>query len=243
MPDPRLVRSMFARISARYDFVNRLLSLGIDRRWRAEMLRVAGPVEGRVAADFCCGTGDVTLLLARHGATAVGVDFTREMLDLAERKRARRPARRPGRAVFAHGDATRAPLRTGSADLATVAFGIRNVDDRGAALREMARVLRPGGMLVVLEFGRPAGRRLAAAYDLYFHRVLPRVGALVSGDGEAYAYLPRSVSAWPGPEEFQAEIESAGFASCGHRALSGGIAFLHWGRSPGEPKGIGSRRE
>lgn len=243
---------MFARISARYDFLNRLLSLGIDRRWRAAMLRVAGEVHGRVAVDFCCGTGDVTLLLARHGATVVGLDFTREMIDLAERKRVRRRATRSARVVFAHGDATRAPLRTGSADLATIAFGIRNIDDRRRALREVARVLRPGGMLVVLEFGRPRGRRLASAYDLYFHTVLPRVGALVSGDGEAYAYLPRSVSAWPGPAAFQTEIESAGFTACGHRPLSGGIAFLHWGRSigdrgvPGRPRGpgsIGSRPE
>lgn len=231
---------MFARISARYDLVNRLLSLGIDRRWRAAMLEVAGDVRGRVAVDLCCGTGDVSLLLARHGATVVGVDFTREMIDLAEGKRVRGRATRGAPVAFAHGDATRVPVCTGSADLVTIAFGIRNVDDRGAALRDIARVLRPGGMLVVLEFGRPQGRRLASAYDLYFHSVLPRVGALVSGDGEAYSYLPRSVSAWPGPAAFQAEIESAGFTACGHRALSGGIAFLHWGRSTGE---TGSRRE
>jgi demethylmenaquinone methyltransferase/2-methoxy-6-polyprenyl-1,4-benzoquinol methylase len=228
MPDPRQVRSMFARISARYDLVNRLLSLGIDVRWRRAMLAVAGEVRGRAAIDLCCGTGDVSFLLARHGARVVGVDFTREMLALAERKRARRATGAP---AFVQGDATAVPVRSRSADLATIAFGIRNVDDRAGALAEFRRILRPGGLLVVLEFGRPADRRLAAAYDLYFHKVLPRVGALVSGDGEAYAYLPRSVSAWPGPGAFQAEIEAAGFAGCGHRPLSGGIAFLHWGRA------------
>src|SRR5262245_47686801 len=189
MPDPRQVRSMFARISARYDLVNRLLSLGIDRRWRAAMLRAAGGVRGRVAVDFCCGTGDVSLLLARHGASVVGVDFTREMLERAERRRVRGSAR----AQFVLGDAARAPLRSGSAGLATIAFGIRNVDDRAGALREFARVLEPGGLLLVLEFGRPSSRALASAYELYFHKVLPRLGALVSGDGEAYSYLPRSV--------------------------------------------------
>ena len=227
---------MFARISARYDLVNRLLSLGIDRSWRAAMLRVAGPLEGRTAVDLCCGTGDVALLLARRGASVVGVDFTLEMLALAERKRLRARPDRRSRVAFAHGDATRAPLATASADLATIAFGIRNVDDRGAALRDLARVLRPGGMLVVLEFGRPSGRGLASAYDVYFHSVLPRVGGLVSGDREAYAYLPRSVSIWPGPAEFQAEIEAAGFEACGHRALSGGIAYLHWGRARSRPR-------
>lgn len=224
---------MFARISARYDLVNRLLSLGIDRSWRAAMLRAAGDVKGRVAVDFCCGTGDVSFLLARDGASVVGVDFTPEMLDRAESRRVRGPAGRSARVVFAVGDAVRAPLRTRSADLATIAFGIRNIDDRAAALRDFARVLKPGGLLVVLEFGRPSSRRLASAYDLYFHQVLPRIGAIVSGDGEAYAYLPRSVSTWPGAAAFQEEIESAGFIGCGHRPLSGGIAFLHWGRTRG----------
>jgi demethylmenaquinone methyltransferase/2-methoxy-6-polyprenyl-1,4-benzoquinol methylase len=175
--------------------------------------------------DFCCGTGDVALLLARRGASVVGVDFTREMLIRAERRRVRGSAR----GLFVLGDAARPPLRSGSAGLATIAFGIRNVGDRGAALREFARVLEPGGRLVVLEFGRPSSRALASAYEVYFHKVLPRIGGLVSGDGEAYRYLPRSVSAWPGPAAFQEEIESAGFTECGHRPLSGGIAFLHWG--------------
>jgi demethylmenaquinone methyltransferase/2-methoxy-6-polyprenyl-1,4-benzoquinol methylase len=220
---------MFARIAPRYDLVNRLLSFGIDRRWRAAMLRAAGEVEGRVSVDFCCGTGDVSLLLARRGASVVGVDFTPEMVARAERRRVRDSAR----ARFVLGDAARAPVRSGSARLATIAFGIRNVADRAAALREFARVLEPGGLLVVLEFGRPSSRVLASAYALYFHKVLPRIGGLVSGDGEAYRYLPRSVSTWPGPAAFQEEIEAAGFEECGHRPLSGGIAFLHWGRAVG----------
>ncbi len=228
---------MFARIAARYDLLNRLLSLGVDQRWRGELLARAGEVRGRVAVDVCCGTGDVSLLLARSGASVVGIDFTREMLALAARK-CGRPARRgpvkdAGSIVFAHGDALSLPVRSGSADLATIAFGIRNVEDRGAGLREMARVLRPGGLLLVLEFGLPPDRRLAAAYHLYFRKVLPRLGALVSGDREAYRYLPESVAAWPGPVEFERDIERAGFSGCGHRSLSGGIASLHWGSVPG----------
>jgi demethylmenaquinone methyltransferase/2-methoxy-6-polyprenyl-1,4-benzoquinol methylase len=235
MPDPREIRSMFARISPRYDFLNRVLSLGIDRRWRSALLRAAGEVEGRTIVDLCCGTGDVSFLFARHGARVVGIDFTLEMVALAERKRLRgRPG--AGNLLFAHGDATAVPLRGACADVATIAFGIRNVHDRAGSLRDVARVLVPGGKLLVLEFGRPGDRRLAGAYDFYFERVLPRIGGLLSGDREAYAYLPRSVAAWPGPDAFRSEIEAAGFVDCGYRSLSGGIAFLHWGSTPPDPR-------
>ena len=229
MPDPVQVRSMFARIAGRYDLLNRTLSLGVDRRWRTALLARAGDVRGRSVVDACSGTGDVALAFARAGARVAGVDFTREMLVRAQQKR---PHAAGSRVVFVHGDALALPVASGSADVATVAFGIRNVADRGAGLRELARVVRPGGLVLVLEFGLPRGALLGRLYRGYFTRVLPSVGALVSRDRDAYDYLPRTVLAWPGPEEFEREVEAAGLERCGHERLTGGIACLHWGYAP-----------
>ncbi len=223
---------MFASIASRYDLLNRLLSAGIDRGWRRSLLALAGDVRGRSAVDVCCGTGDVALRLFRGGAHVVGIDFTPEMLLLAVKKGRRDRSTHPGALAFVHGDAIALPLAAGCADLITIAFGIRNVTDRVAGLREMSRALKPGARLLILEFGSPRNRRVAAAFGIYFKRILPRVGAFVSGDREAYRYLPESVAAWPGAVEFQREIEQAGFIDCGHRALSGGIAYLHWGAAP-----------
>lgn len=217
---------MFARIAGRYDLLNRLLSFGIDRRWRDQLLGLAGDVQGSRVVDVCCGTGDVARLFARRGARVVGVDFTAEMLRIAGRKRPPPGALPP---LYLRGDALRLPVRATAADLVTVAFGIRNLSDRGAFLAEAARVLRPGGRLLVLEFGSPSGKSLAAVHRVYMSRILPRVGAAVSGDREAYSYLPASVAAWPGAAELLREFERAGYADCGQRPLSGGIARLHWG--------------
>ncbi len=229
MPDPNAVRSMFASIAPRYDFLNHLLSLGIDRRWRKRLLAAAGDVRGKRVIDLCCGTGDVSFLFARGGARVLGLDFTREMLSVATARRSRAgspPERQIGLAL---GDACALPVPSDCADVVTIAFGIRNVSDRAAGLRETARVLRPGGRLAILEFGNPRNRALGALYRFYFRRILPRVGAWLSGDDHAYSYLPESVAAWPGAEEFRREIERAGFEGCGHRALLGGVAHLHWG--------------
>jgi demethylmenaquinone methyltransferase/2-methoxy-6-polyprenyl-1,4-benzoquinol methylase len=229
MPDPNQVRAMFGRIAGRYDLLNRALSLGIDRRWRKILVEAAGELHGRSAVDACCGTGDVTLELAGAGAHTVGVDFTPEMLVRAREKQARAS---PLDIFFAHGDALRLPIRSGVADVCTNAFGIRNVADRGQALREMARVLRPGGRLLLLEFTMPPGSILSALYRAYFTRLLPLVGRSISRDADAYRYLPRTVLAWPSPEELQREMESIGLVECSHRLLSRGIACLHSGRVP-----------
>jgi demethylmenaquinone methyltransferase/2-methoxy-6-polyprenyl-1,4-benzoquinol methylase len=227
MPDPAQVRSMFSRIARRYDLLNTVLSLGIDKRWRRQLLASAGDVRGRTVIDACCGTGDVAVVFANAGARVLGVDFTPEMLQRAEVK-ARAPRTRPG---FAHADALRLPVKSASADVCTVAFGIRNVSDRRACLREMARVVRPGGRVLVLEFTLPPGRVLGFLYKSYFTRVLPIVGRLVSKDREAYDYLPRTVLAWPTPAEFEREMEAEGLVDCGHRLLTRGVACLHWGHA------------
>jgi demethylmenaquinone methyltransferase / 2-methoxy-6-polyprenyl-1,4-benzoquinol methylase len=218
------VRAMFGRIAKRYDLLNRTLSLGIDQRWRRAMLERAGDVRGKWVVDACCGTGDVALAFAGAGARVVGVDFTPEMLVRAEAKGGRRSGLR-----FAQGDALRLPVRDGVADVCTVAFGIRNVSDRRACLREMTRVVRPGGLVLVLEFTMPPGRVLGPVYRAYFRRCLPFVGRMVSKDADAYSYLPRTVLAWPTPAALEDEMREEGLAECGHRLLSRGIACLHWG--------------
>ncbi len=221
---------MFARIAGRYDLLNHLLSCGIDRGWRRRTVREAagaGGLAGQCVVDVCCGTGDLALEFRRAGARVVGVDFTPEMLRIA------RPKSGAGEPViFARGDALRLPVRSASADVASVAFGVRNLADADAGLRELARVVRPGGRVLVLEFSPPPKGLLGAVYGVYFTRVVPLLGGLVSGDREAYRYLPRTVSAWPGPDRVRAQMESVGLADCGYRALTGGLACLHWGRVP-----------
>jgi len=226
MSDPRDVRAMFARIARRYDFLNRLLSAGIDRRWRSALVRRLGELRGKTLLDACCGTGDLTLALEAAGARVVGVDFTPEMLQHARPKGA-------GRALcFVAGDALRLPLFDRSLDGAAIAFGLRNVADRGRGLHELARVVRPGGAVMVLEFSLPRSRVLGALYRFYFTRVLPRIGGWISGDASAYRYLPDTVLAWPTPEELRGEMEALGLERCGFQRLSGGIACLSWGLVP-----------
>ena len=224
---------MFARIAGSYDLLNRVLSLGIDRRWRKRVVTRAGRVQGCSVLDVCTGTGDLALAFARAGARVVGVDFTLPMLERAPRK-LRSPEHR---AQFVQGDALCIPARSNSVDLVCVAFGIRNVADRKLGLREMGRVVRPGGRVLVLEFSTPTRRLLAWVYRVYFTRVLPTLGRWVSRDGEAYEYLPRTVMAWPQPEAFQAEMEQEGLVDCGFERLTGGIACLHFGTVAGERDG------
>jgi demethylmenaquinone methyltransferase/2-methoxy-6-polyprenyl-1,4-benzoquinol methylase len=230
-PEKAAVRSMFDRIAPRYDLLNRLLSGGTDVRWRrraVDLLDLAGP--SRVL-DLCTGTADLLLEALRRDprTCGLGVDLSHGMLVRGASKLARDGAGRRGRLVG--GDGERLPVRDGLFDGALVAFGIRNVGDVRAALREVVRVLRPGGRFVVLEFSMPKGL-VGTAYRFYFRHVLPRVGGLVSGDGSAYAYLPASVAQFPAPEAFGALMEEAGFRDVRWRLLTGGIACLHRGEKP-----------
>jgi demethylmenaquinone methyltransferase/2-methoxy-6-polyprenyl-1,4-benzoquinol methylase len=219
---------MFDRIAPRYDLLNHLLSAGIDRRWRracVDFLELSGPAR---LLDLCTGTADLLIEAldrdARH--TGVGLDLSGEMLRRAAGKLYRRGM--GGRASLAAADAERLPVGSGRFDGALVAFGIRNVGDPAAALAELRRVIRPGGRLVVLEFANPPGL-VGTAYRLYFDRILPRVGRLVSGDRSAYAYLPASVARFPGPEGFTALLQRAGFSAVSRRRLTLGIAWLYRG--------------
>jgi demethylmenaquinone methyltransferase / 2-methoxy-6-polyprenyl-1,4-benzoquinol methylase len=222
------VRRMFSSIAPRYDLLNHLLSLNVDRRWRRRAVALLGPEsspDGRFL-DNCAGTLDLAVEIARRPGfrgTVVGSDFALPMLLRGARKRERRPID----AVCA--DALRLPYRDATFHGATVGFGVRNLADLDRGLREMARVLRPGGRLVILEFTTPAWQPFRALYFFYFLRVLPLIGRLISMHGSAYSYLPESVLRFPEPPELAARMEAAGFAAVSWDRLSGGIVALHTG--------------
>jgi demethylmenaquinone methyltransferase/2-methoxy-6-polyprenyl-1,4-benzoquinol methylase len=230
-PEKVAVRSMFDRIAPRYDLLNRLLSAGTDVRWRRRAVDFLELAPGGRVLDLCTGTAD--LLIEAVGrdprCSGLGIDLSQGMLRRGAAKLGRAGLR--PRAALAAGDGECLPVRTGVFDGALVAFGIRNVGAPVLALREVLRVLRPGGRFVVLEFAMPAGT-LGALYRLYFRSILPRVGGLVSGDRAAYAYLPASVGRFPAPSDFARLMQEAGFAEVRWRLVSGGIACLHRGTRP-----------
>ena len=224
-----LVRAMFGRVARRYDLVNHLLSLSIDRHWRAHTARrlrhiLANPT-ARVL-DICCGTGDLVVALERlRGAPVLGSDFCHPMLVSAARK----VARGRKRSSLFEADALQLPLADQSLDLLTVAFGFRNLANYEAGLAEMRRVLRPGGTAAILEFSRPPHAMFAALYHFYSRRILPWIGGVVSGDRGAYTYLPESVKKFPSASELAAAMRRAGFPKTEYEYLTGGIVALHLG--------------
>ena len=231
VPDksPNRIAGMFDAIAPRYDLLNRVLSAGIDQRWRARAihsLRLAGT---DTLLDVCTGTADVALAGRAAGASRVlGVDFSGAMLSLGLAKV--RAAGQDGRIVLVRGDAMQLPVASGSTDAATVAFGIRNVQRPEVACAEMARALRSGGRLAILEFGVPRLPGVRALYRWYFTRLLPLVGKFVSGHGGAYSYLPESVGSFPPPAEFMTILRQAGFDEVRADPLTFGIVYLYTAR-------------
>jgi demethylmenaquinone methyltransferase/2-methoxy-6-polyprenyl-1,4-benzoquinol methylase len=228
----RQVREMFSRIAPRYDFLNHLLSLDLDRVWRRRVAELFGHILGRTEAralDLCCGTGDLTLALERAGrATIFGTDFAHPML-----VRAREKAAREGRAAsgaYVEADALRLPFADSSFDLATVAFGFRNLANYERGLREMHRVLRPGGEVGILEFAEPRGAVLGRLYRFYFTKIIPRLGGAISGNATAYSYLPSSVAEFPQPEELAAMMSCAGLENIRFELWTIGSVALHTAR-------------
>ena len=223
------VREMFDNIAPKYDLLNHTLSMSIDRVWRR---RVVGEVRrakpGRIL-DVATGTGDLAIAMARRirDVQVLGVDLSEQMLAVARRKIEARGL--DGRIVLDRGDAERLAVADASVDVATVAFGVRNFGDLGAGLRELARTIKPGGKVVILEFSRPRNRVFRALYEFYSYKILPRIGGLVSRDKRAYEYLPASVGKFPAPEEFMAMMARAGFRNCRARSQSFGIAQIYIG--------------
>jgi demethylmenaquinone methyltransferase/2-methoxy-6-polyprenyl-1,4-benzoquinol methylase len=215
---PEGVRTMFDRIAPVYDLMNRLMTAGLDRRWRR--LTVAAAVRpGDRVLDVCCGTGDLAVEASRAGGEVTGLDFSPRMLERARRKL--------HSVTWVEGDALELPFADESFDAATVGFGVRNLADLERGLHELRRVLRRGGRVAVLEITRPKGP-LRHFYALWFDRIVPLLGKVLPG-GDAYTYLPASVRRFPGPEELAAMLADAGFAEPRFRLFAGGIVALHTG--------------
>ena len=219
---------MFDRVAGRYDALNSVMTAGLHHRWRQRAADRAELVPGDSALDVCCGTGDMALELASRvspGGHVVGCDFSEPMLDLAREKAGGRSAE----AVrFEWADALSLPYDAGRFDAVTVGFGVRNLADLDRGLREMTRVLRPGGRLVVLEITQPVRPPLSVFYSLWFDRIVPLLGTF-SGDGEAYSYLPESVRSFPAPRRLAEMMDGAGLEQIRWTVLAGGIIAIHSG--------------
>ena len=219
------VRGMFDRIAGVYDLMNSTMTAGLHHEWRQRAVERAQVGPGSDALDICCGTGDLALELRRRigpDGRVVGSDFSEPMLELARRK-----SGEEGLPVeFGWADALELPYGDASFDAVTVGFGARNLADLGRGLSEMARVLRPGGRVVILEITRPQREPLSSFYSLWFDRVIPMIGTL-AGDSDAYSYLPDSVRTFPEPERLAAMIDEAGFGEIRWLLLAGGIIAIH----------------
>jgi demethylmenaquinone methyltransferase / 2-methoxy-6-polyprenyl-1,4-benzoquinol methylase len=233
---PARIASMFDAIAARYDLVNQVISAGLDRRWRTRTIAELHLAPNARLLDLCTGTAELAIEAATVGqdVNILGIDFAGAMLRHGLLKLRARRLEKTIRLV--QGDATRIPVRDQWADAATIGFGIRNVAQPEAALSELARVLKPGGRLVILEFGDPRIPGIRGMYHLYFRAVLPKLGRLVSKHESAYTYLPASVGTFPPPEEFSATISSHGFSDVKAVPLTFGIVYLYTAtRSSGAP--------
>lgn len=233
---PAEVRAMFARVARRYDFLNHFLSLGLDIRWRKRAAKeLVGLSAADAVADLCTGTGDLAFAFKRAApeSKVIAIDFTPEMVAYGPKKAERK---RVSGVSFAIGDALHIPLRDGSVAAAGVAFGIRNVGDLDAGLRELARVVRPGGKVLVLEFTKPGGWFFGPLYMFYFRWILPLLGRAISWTaGDAYRYLPQSVQAFAGPEEMSEKMRAAGLSDVRAEALTFGTVHLYVGVKQNAP--------
>ena len=232
MPNKKKVTEMFNDIAGDYDLLNHILSAGVDRSWRRKAVKeaLAGP-DRRLILDLATGTGDFAIALARKcpaDGLITGLDISSEMLAGCKAKIEKKKL--TGKISLIQGDCENLPFETGSFDAATVAFGVRNFENLEKGISEMFRVLRPGGKAVILELSTPDNRFLKAVYGFYFHRILPLIGGLVSGDKAAYRYLPASVERFPRPDRFCGIMRDCGFSEVNAKALTFGICRMFVGK-------------
>jgi demethylmenaquinone methyltransferase/2-methoxy-6-polyprenyl-1,4-benzoquinol methylase len=221
-PDPARIRTMFAAIARRYDRANTVLSGGVHHLWRRKAVRAADVKPSDRVLDCATGTGDLAIAFRKAGAVVTGTDFVPEMLDFARRK--------AGDVTFEVADVTRLPYPDASFDVASISFGIRNVGEPRKGIAEMARVVRSGGRVIVLEFGQPRSRLFGALYDWYSRAVMPRIGGALTGERDAYRYLQTSAGRFPSGDAFATLMrESADFASVTYTPLTFGVAYLYRG--------------
>ncbi len=224
------VAAMFDAIAPRYDLLNRVLSMGTDRRWRRKAVRVLGRHRPRHVLDVATGTGDLAVEALSVGAeSVVGVDIAERMLEVGRRKIDRLGL--ADRVTLRYGDALRLPFEDATFDAALVAFGVRNFENLESGLAEIHRVLRPGGLLVVLEFSRPRHFPVRQLYGMYSRFVLPAIGRLLSGDSGAYRYLPASIRVFPDGEDFLAVMRNAGYDHAVDERLTFGVASIYTGQA------------
>jgi demethylmenaquinone methyltransferase/2-methoxy-6-polyprenyl-1,4-benzoquinol methylase len=232
---PGEVSAMFDRVAGRYDLMNDVLSLGQDRWWRRIVARAVGAQPHELVLDLAAGTGTSSRTFTAAGATCVACDFSLGMLQVGARRLRSAPQDRPGAGPvrFVAGDALQLPFRGQAFDAVTISFGLRNVADPGAALAEMLRVTRPGGRLVICEFGHLPWPRLNTVYESYLATALPAVARRLSGSPEAYDYLAESIRDWPAQPELARMMAAAGWSAVRWRNLTMGVVAVHLARRPG----------
>lgn len=231
------VNELFTRIAPRYDLINDLQSFGLHRLWKRQVVRLAAPEPGRRALDVCCGTGDIALRLAQRGMDVLGLDFSERMLQVARQRSAvvrpstAQPAVAPGKLEFVLGDAQHIPCPDNTFDVVTIGYGLRNLPSMEAGLREMHRVAKPGGRLIVLDFGKPPNRLWRGVYFCYLRLVVPLFGLAFCGSAQAYAYILESLRHYPAQEGVAAEMKKLGLTNVRVINFLGGVMSINYGEN------------